>query len=140
MSQLANIEFDSPFTVFDGGNEISTIGIYAPEVEHCEQIDYTIDGYAEHAEWEKFSVGYTGQFGYNGAVMHPSETLSGRLTEDILSTPGTYVVCSVEVNCDNGECYMTCSDIDSEEQALAARIESGCDCAPAGWTVLRMKD
>lgn len=140
MTKLANIEFDSPFTVFEGGNVIAPIGIYAPIVEHCEQIDYTINGYAENSDWEKFSVGYTGQYGYNGAVMHASETLSGRLAEDILSTPGTYVVCTVEVNCDDGECYMSCDDLEHDSDAKELRMTHGCDCEPAGWTVLRMKD
>jgi hypothetical protein len=46
--------------------------------------------------WEPLS-GYTGQYGYNGAVMHASEYLGGRLAADILDDPGVYVVVTVEV-------------------------------------------
>lgn len=40
--------------------------------------------------------GYTGQYGYNGPVMHPSEFIGGRLARDILSTPGMYAAVVVD--------------------------------------------
>jgi hypothetical protein len=36
-------------------------------------------------------TGYTGQYGYRGPTMHPSEYIGGRLERDILATPGYYV-------------------------------------------------
>jgi hypothetical protein len=93
----------------------------------------TDDFYIDSDEWEAFSVGYTGQHGYNGAVMHASEYLGGRLAEDILESPGTYVVCAVEVDCsdeDETVCYDTVEDV----------RDYGCDCAPAGWIVLKFKN
>lgn len=122
----ATIEFDSPFTVAPGGNVFHPLfGIYAPSVEHCVTEDILIDS----DDWEAFSVGYTGQYGYNGPVMHASEILGGRLAEDILNTPGTYVVCAVEYICDveNPECHYSPYD----------RATMGCGCDPAGWTVLK---
>lgn len=58
-------------------------------------------GTNEHLEsphgtsWELLS-GYTGQYGYNGPVNHPSELIDGSLAEDILATPGYYVVLTAE--------------------------------------------
>lgn len=40
--------------------------------------------------------GYTGQYAYRGPVMHPSESIGGRMAEDILSTPGVYVAVAVD--------------------------------------------
>lgn len=40
--------------------------------------------------WELLS-GYTGQYGYNGPIMHPSEFIGGRMECDILARPGYYV-------------------------------------------------
>jgi len=60
-------------------------------------------------------TGYTGQYGYHGAVMHASEYIGGGLADDILSTPGTYVVVVVNVE-------------DDEADEFAE---------PAGWAILR---
>jgi len=43
-----------------------------------------------YASWELMS-GYTGQYGYNGPMMHQSEYIGGRMARDILATPGYYV-------------------------------------------------
>jgi hypothetical protein len=40
--------------------------------------------------WELLD-GYSGQYGYSGPVMHPSEFIGGGMARDILATPGTYV-------------------------------------------------
>ncbi|WP_207126806.1 hypothetical protein [Actinocatenispora comari] len=45
--------------------------------------------------WEALT-GWSGQHGYNGPIMHPSELVCGALAEYILSTPGTYVAVAVE--------------------------------------------
>lgn len=126
------IEFDSPFTVFEGGNVMHPLAdVYAPSVLNSDANDIEI----ESDEWEAFSVGYTGQYGYNGAVMHASETLSGKLAEDILSTPGTYVVVAVEC--------VPCYDDPTAEPCFADEPDycrdAGCDQFPAGWTVLKLK-
>jgi hypothetical protein len=41
--------------------------------------------------WDGLMTGYTGQYGYNGPVMHESEYIGGRLSESILALPGWYV-------------------------------------------------
>ena len=120
------IDFDSAFGVDSDGNIIDAPDAYSPDVEHCEVNGVDI----QSDDWEAFSGGYTGQYGYSGPVMHASEFIGGRLAEDILNTPGTYVICSVDVNCDPDapECY----DGDKED-----RMNIGCYCEPAGWVVLK---
>lgn len=51
--------------------------------------------------WELMR-GYTGQYGYNGPVMHPSEFIGGRMAQDILTGPGYYVAVSVECETEDG--------------------------------------
>ena len=69
--------------------------------------------------WELLS-GFTGQYGYNGPVMHASEFIGGGLERHIVETPGYYVALVVEGRCD----YDGSTD---------CTPESGCDCEPAGW-------
>ena len=101
-------EFDHPFIVTDAGTVEDAAGVYAPEVFNSEDTDIEIMGNG----WEALT-GYTGQYGYYGAVMHASEFIGGGLADDILVTPGIYVVVVVNV----------LSDYDG--------------AAAAGWAVLR---
>lgn len=92
-------EIGHVFTVTDDGRVIDgPRGVYAPEVYHSDTDDIEVYGDG----WEPLT-GYTGQYGYRGAVMHPSEYLGGRLAEDILSTPGTYVVTVVDTPPDDDD-------------------------------------
>jgi len=70
--------------------------------------------------WELMN-GYSGQQGYSGPIMHVSEFIGGGMARDILETPGDYVALAVECDCGGIRCD----------------IEVGCDCAPAGWVVMR---
>lgn len=85
--------------------------------------------------------GYTGQHGYNGPVMHPSEFIGGRMARDILSTPGYYVALVVngtdphdwQVSTFTGT--KTCSrcgllPLDEDDMESECRSEE-----PAGWAV-----
>lgn len=45
--------------------------------------------------WELLR-GFTGQYGYNGPVMHPSEFIGGRLEDHIRDNAGYYVAVAVE--------------------------------------------
>lgn len=71
--------------------------------------------------WELLT-GFTGQYSYNGPVMHPSEFIGGGLETYILETPGYYVALVVEGHCD----YDGTTDCDPE---------TGCNCEPAGWAI-----
>lgn len=70
--------------------------------------------------WSLLS-GFTGQYSYNGPVMHVSEYIGGGIARYILETPGDYVALPMESDC--GYTQEHCSE------------ESGCDCEPAGWVV-----
>jgi len=70
--------------------------------------------------WELLK-GLTGQYGYNGPVMHSSEFIGRGLERYILETPGLYVSLVVETHCGYTEEFCT--------------EESGCNCAPAGWAI-----
>lgn len=102
------MEFDQVVYVV-GGMAFPYDGpVYAPEV--CDEQIYS-------DEWEFFSTGYTGQYGYNGPVMHQSEFIGGALERDILAEQGFYVAVLA---------YYT--DEETEE------IE------PEGWVVLKKKE
>lgn len=107
---LRAVEFGEVFMVGRSGMlyRHTPSDVYAPEVFHSETDDVEVG-----AGWEPL-IGYTGQYGYNGAVMHSSEYLGGRLADDILSTPGVYALVVVEV-----------------------LTEDGLDDEPAGWAVVR---
>lgn len=107
---MRDFDFDCPFTVNDDGTVTDAEGIYAPSVFHCEVDDVEIHGDG----WEPLT-GYTGQYGYHGAVMHASEQFAGGILTDVLATPGTYTLVVVEVMPE---------DDDPEPE-------------PAGWAVLR---
>lgn len=65
--------------------------------------------------------GYSGQYGYSGPIMHPSEYIGGGMERDILEAPGHYVALTVEADCGYTEEFCT--------------EDAGCDCFPAGWAV-----
>lgn len=106
-------DFDHPFTVDEHGNLADALGENAPEVFHVEGVpgvELEIGG-----PWHTVSDGFSGQDRYRGPVMHSSEYLGGGIADHVLSEPGTYVVCSVEVLPD-----------DEDPEPL-----------PAGWVVLK---
>lgn len=90
------VEFECPFTVTaDGMVADPPAGVWAPDVYWYDgDPDAELEpGYAD--EWRFYSRGYTGQYGYAGPVLHPSEQLAGGLARDMLEDPGVYVVCAV---------------------------------------------
>jgi hypothetical protein len=124
------IDFDSPFRITETG-ELEPVYVYAPRVEHDETDEYTIDGIPRKSQstWEAFSTGYSGQDRYRGPVMHASEYIGNRLADDILNTPGVYLVTAVEA-----PCYDTDTPCFPDEPNYCQ--ENGCDAEPAGWIVL----
>lgn len=108
-----------PIEVHEDGT-VTRSDEYAPESLYMEvdpdgngvnADDSDLHGQAEHAGWELL-IGWTGQSGYRGPVMHASEYIGGRLAEYILETPGIYAVLVVEAS----------PDMDEE---------------PAGWAIAR---
>ena len=102
----------------------------SPEDVYCEGWVQSVLTDPETDLWEdefnlpegwQLMTGYTGQYGYNGPVMHSSEFIGGGMARDILETPGDYVALVVESDC--GYTQEHCSE------------ETGCNCEPAGWVV-----
>lgn len=92
---LYDPEFYAPFEVTDTG--IIQRDEYVPEVYTCEQEDGSwTDAVIGSGDWEFASTGYTQQYGCSGPNMHSSEQFSGALKEDVMNTPGVYVLVPVE--------------------------------------------
>lgn len=147
------VEFDCPFRVDYYGALSDALEFHAPEVYHSDADDIEVYG----TGWAPLT-GYTGQYSYNGAVMHASEYLGGRLADDILSTPGVYVVVVVNVwptvtfphhwspsgarctECGligNGSYNGSCEAHPDYDATLVADDE---DPEPAGWATLRLSE
>lgn len=152
------MDFDHPIVVNEDGTITDAVEVYAPAVHHVEGAQHPHDVEIDSDQWVTWSVGYTGQHSYNGAVMHSSEFIGGRLADDLLAEPGTYVVCAVEVYpADNpwsaldpaAHCFRedNCRDHPSHAGSTCcccgylAGSHSGCDCdeTPAGWTILQLR-
>lgn len=101
------MNFDHVIEIHADGTVTEPTGIYAPETfdDGAGGIDFAGD-----TRWTALT-GYSGQEGYAGPIMHPSEYIGGRLANDMLSEPGTYVAVVV-------------TDLDDGE--------------PSGWAVLRL--
>lgn len=127
----AVMEFDHVIEVHaDGTVSDAPAGIYAPEGVY----DYLDDDGGSHDQldalgdrWELFTAGYSGQYSYNGPVMHESEYIGGRLARDILAQSGYYVALTVtgihgdDCTCDETEFHGDDSDSDIYGWAVAYR-------------------
>lgn len=102
------LEFDCVVEVHKDGTMTDRHDLYAPESydDGTGGIDF-----AGSTVWKPLD-GYSGQYGYSGPIMHPSEYIGGVLEDDIATTPGVYVVVVVT----------DLDDVDGE---------------PSGWAVLR---
>lgn len=96
-SVIDDFEFDTVFRIVDG-RAIEDPDEYAPSVYHSETNDVDIDG----DSW-KCLTGMTGQYSYNGAVMHSSEfvgnSIAERLEELSEDSDGQIVFALVTVEC-----------------------------------------
>ena len=98
------MEFDHPVYVnADGTVTDPPCSLYAPELFGVD--DSELQDQARAAGWAGLLTGYTGQYGYNGPVMHPSEYVGGGLERYILANPGWYVVTAVVDDADDLEPY-----------------------------------
>ena len=132
LTTLANIiqemDFDHTFTLTEDG-VIGESTKYAPAVYSDPNGDILI----ESNNWKPMT-GKTGQYSYNGAIMHPSEqigwgpAISGWMIEQCedMDTPQTFVFTSVEVECDD-----ECGGAEDRD-----KCEDFGDHFPAGWCVL----
>lgn len=106
----AMMEFDHVIRVNADGSIDDQTDAYAPEVRCGTDADGQI--LAEHEQdlvesvrsqgWSLLT-GFTGQSGYRGPIMHPSEYVGGALEEAIRTTPGLYAVVMVNTDDDDDE-------------------------------------
>lgn len=68
------------------------VPVYAPEVAGDDEQEQT--ACAERQGWTLLT-GWTGQYSYHGAHMHPSEFIGGGLADHILTTAGFYVTVAI---------------------------------------------
>jgi len=104
------------------------------------------DDFSISEGWELLK-GFTGQYGYNGPVMHPSEFIGGGLERHIRETPGYYVTLVVSASCNYekhtplgyggfpGSRVCSCGATCCEEPSTECTEDTGCDCEPAGWAI-----
>lgn len=102
------MDFDHPIRVMPDGTVTDAIREHAPNVHAYPS--KTAGGPDEILvipdNW-RLMDGYSGQQGYRGPIMHPSEFIGGRMADDILSEPAVYVavaVYGIDANCDSEEC------------------------------------
>lgn len=110
------MRFDSPFIV-NADRSVDEVNstLIGWATIHDETAEAPNDIVIESDRWEPL-VGHSNQQSYAGAVLHPSEQLSGSLADYVLDSPGTYVITEVLPN-----------DMDH-------------DSALIGWVILRLKD
>jgi len=89
---MSTFDFDSVYTL-DGER---TSGEYAPDVTLCDYETGNGDAETDRSSWALIT-GKTGQYSYNGAVMHPSETASDDLVIEWVREAGGDLFAIVEV-------------------------------------------
>lgn len=124
------VEFDHPFTIVSGDVQ-DVAGVYSPEVYNLTVGDVEIGS----DEWEAVSQNMTGQYGYNGPVMHASEYIGEVMAERLAELAEDYrafVITTVEVLPDESSDEYTAEEL--------ADYESGTWAPePAGWIVLGLR-
>jgi hypothetical protein len=122
------VEFNCPI-VSNGDGTISDSPVYFDGSYDLYQVghdNWRVDA-SSISGWEAVSDGYTGQYGYNGPVMHNSEILSGALAQKMIDEPGTYVLAEAHYMHDDER-----AELDEEDGEKPYDAE--------GWVVLRKKE
>ena len=138
-------EFDTVYAVTARGTITPADGVaYIPTVEHDDTHDVLIDGGPTRARsngdidvnsgWDVLT-GYTGQYGYQGAVMHPSEQWTPAMLEELAGhADSDGIMCTVfAVVVVNAPCAPDAPCFPNDPDYCA---DNGCDAAPAGWAVI----
>lgn len=111
----SQVEMDSAFGIDRDGNVVK-VDAWAPEVYLSQ------DGLEVPGDWEAVN-GYSGQYGYSGPVMHPSEVMDGsKMEEYVRENPGTYALV-VPANVDA---------YDSDDPDAEVDVD--------GWVLLKLND
>jgi hypothetical protein len=96
------MEFDHVIRVNEDGSVSDENDVYAPDIyietdDDGQILDEHERAYIADANdqgWD-LMTGYTDQSGYSGPIMHPSEFIGEDMADDILESPGIYVVIEV---------------------------------------------
>lgn len=80
------MEFDHVIKILGGKVVEANREIYGPDL-YWDMDEFVLD---TQGGWELLS-GYSGQFQYDGPIMHPSEYIGGHMEQDILAKDGLYV-------------------------------------------------
>ncbi|MFI0265603.1 hypothetical protein [Streptomyces luteogriseus] len=108
MDLNAKMEIGHVVYIRKGGAVVDAINVHAPEI-NCDYTGPFDDAQISDADEEAMGesvksqgwtleTGWTGQYLYSGAIMHPSEFIGGKLAEHIRETPGLWVALSVELH------------------------------------------
>lgn len=116
------MSFEHVIRVHRDGAVTAMPATYAPEL---------LDGDLDSPEWQLLD-GYSGQDGYPGPEMHPSEYIGGRMADHILSTPGIYVAILASHSCD--ECP------EEEDMRETCEFCDGNGTESDGWAVAFIAD
>ncbi len=98
MTTTFNPEFDFTYRINADGNITEARDEYSPEVSHDPGNDVCVE-----SGWDVLT-GFTGQYGYNGAVMHPSEQWGDWAVNALReqASDSDVVFCIVEVRDEDG--------------------------------------
>lgn len=126
---MSNLEFDIGYSAITGEH---VPGLYPPHAEadtalDVDGCDVLLDGLPDNlSEWGQIT-GKTGQYGYRGAIMHPSENpTDDQIREWVREAGGdVFALVVVESPCD------PCFPDDPDHCVLY-----GCDATPAGWAII----
>lgn len=116
---MSTFEFHTSYSAVTG----EYVGGYVPDVEADEENDILVDGVPLASSAWSAITGETRQYGYRGAVMHPSETADDDAVREWVRDAGGNQFAIVEVSgCEH-------------DDALYCQ-EYGCPTPPAGWAII----
>ena len=103
------------------------VSLWGPDVYVCEQEDGTWTEDVEGDPWTLLT-GFSGQYGYDGPMMHASEYIGGGLARHILETPGFYTaVVGIHVPLDDGYWFNEDGGLDDELDSWAVAYTETVD-------------
>ena len=99
------VEFDHPFTIWhDEVVDVPRVWVRTVACWQLEDESWSEAEIDDSTNWEFVSQGWTGQYGYNGPVMHNSEYIGERIAERLAELAEDYLAFAVvAVDCEDLE-------------------------------------